>query len=173
MFLIPKGPPEPLVIRWLGDLVDFTLLAMGTVMVSIVAFNVAIHFIKFDVALTTELCEFLMTWVTLLGGAAAVHRGAHMTITEFIDKLANKPRFVADGAVQVFCALVSLICVYYGSILVSRTWGTELVILHWPIAVQYLALPVGFGLSLVFLCYDIVQIIRGVPRAVRYGEQEA
>jgi len=65
------------------------------------------------------------------------------------------------------------ICLYFGITLVNRSWGTSLVILQWPIAIQYLALPVGCGLSLIFLLYDLYQIIRGVPRAKRYGEEEA
>jgi len=170
MLFIPKGPPGPLPIRWLTDCVDVTIIVMGFVMVGIVSFNVAIHVVKFDVAWTTELCEFLMTWVTFLGGAAAARRGAHMTITEFIDKLSGRPRFVADAFVQGFCALVMLVCVYFGFGLVNRTWGTDLVILRWPIAVQYLALPVGCGLALLFMLFDLFQILRGVPRAVRYGE---
>jgi hypothetical protein len=40
-----------------------------------------------DLAWVTEFGELLMVWVTFLGGACAAQRGAHMTITEFIDKL--------------------------------------------------------------------------------------
>jgi len=172
MLFLPKGPPGPAPIRWLADILDLVLVLMGFVMVGIVSVNVSIRVVKFDVAFTTELCEFLMTWVTFLGGAAVIRRCGHMTITEFIDKLSVKPRLIADGFVQVFCAFVMFVCMYFGITLVNRSWETSLVILQWPIAVQYLALPVGCGLSLIFILYDIYQILRGVPRAVRYGEED-
>ncbi len=45
-------------------------------------------------------------------------------------------------------------------------------VLHWPMAIQYLALPVGCGLTLVFILFDLFQILRRVPRDVRYGGGE-
>ena len=90
--LLPAGPPAPPAIRWLGMVVDYTLVTMGAVMVVLVFFNVVMHLFHQDIAWTTELCEFMMVWVTFLGGASAARRGAHMTITEFIDKLTGKSR---------------------------------------------------------------------------------
>jgi hypothetical protein len=52
-----------------------------------------------DLAWVTEFGELLMVWVTFLGGACAAQRGAHMTITEFIDKLPGRRRW-ADAGVQ-------------------------------------------------------------------------
>jgi hypothetical protein len=36
-------------------------------------------------------------------------------------------------------------------------------------AVQYLSLPVGAAIALVFVGWDLLQILRGVPRAQRYA----
>jgi TRAP-type transport system small permease protein len=167
-----KAPPGPAPIRWLTGLVDLAILFVGTCMVGLVSANVLIHVVKFDIAFTTELCEFMMTWVTFLGGAAAARRGIHMTITEFVDKLPAKGRFWADGAIQVFCSAVLLVCVLYGSRIAKLTWGNEMTVLHWPLGVQYMALPVGSAFALVFILSDLYQIIRGVPREIRYGGGE-
>ncbi len=167
-----KAPSGPAPIRWLTSLVDLAIIAVGTLMVVLVSLNVLIHIIKFDIAFTTELCEFMMTWVTFLSGAAAVRRGAHMSITEFVDKLSAKKRFGADAAIQVFCSVVLCLCVVYGISLVNFNWGNQMTVLHWPMAVQYMALPVGCFLMLVFMLFDLYQIIRGVPRDVRYGRGE-
>ena len=111
-----------------------------------------------------------MVWVTFLGGASAAHRGAHMTITEFIDKLAGKSRLRADAVVQLLCLAVLCLLVWYGIGIVMANWGNILTVLDWPMAFQYLALPVGSAASLVFVGYDLSQILRGKPRKERYGD---
>ncbi len=93
-----------------------------------------------------------------------------MTITEFIDKLTGKSRLRADAAVQMLCLVVLALLVWYGMGIVMANWGNILTVLDWPMAFQYLALPVGSGISLVFVGYDLIQILRGTPREQRYGE---
>ena len=168
--LLPAGPPAPPAIRWLGVVVDYTLVTMGAVMAVLVFCNVLMHLFHQDIAWTTELCEFMMVWVTFLGGASAARRGTHMTITEFIDKLAGKSRLKADAAVQLLCLAVLFLLVWYGIGIVMANWGNILTVLDWPMAFQYLALPVGSTASLVFVGYDLSQILRGKPRKERYGD---
>ena len=167
--LLPAGPPAPPMIHWLGVVVDATLVTMGAVMAVLVFCNVVMHLFHQDIAWTTELCEFMMVWVTFLGGASAARRGTHMTITEFIDKLTGTSRRRADAAVQVLCLGVLLLLVWFGMGIVMANWGNILTVLNWPMAFQYLALPVGSLASLVFVGHDLVQILRGKPREERYG----
>jgi len=168
--LLPAGPPAPAPVRWLGFVIDYTLVALGAVMAVLVFCNVLMHLFHQDIAWTTELCEFMMVWVTFLGGASAARRGTHMTITEFIDKLTGKSRLKADAAVQLLCLAVLFLLVRYGMGIVMANWGNILTVLDWPMAFQYLALPVGSAASLVFVGYDLIQILRGKPREERYGE---
>jgi len=48
-------------------------------------------------------------------------------------------------------------------------WGNVLTVLDWPMAFQYMALPVGAGASFVFVSYDLVQILMGKTPEERYG----
>lgn len=168
-FRLPPSPPAPLLIRWLGNTIDWTIVALGFLMVIMVFFNVVMHVIGRDVAWTTELCEFMMVWVSFLGGASAARRGLHMTITEFIDKLSAPMRRPADGIIQVFCLAVLALLVKFGMGIVMANWGNELTVLEWPMAWQYLGLPVGSAAMLVFVAFDLVQIVRGKTREERYG----
>jgi TRAP-type C4-dicarboxylate transport system permease small subunit len=168
--ILPEGPPAPPAIRLLGLLVDYTLVTMGAVMAVLVFCNVVMHLFQLDIAWTTELCEFMMVWVSFLGGASAARRGIHMTITEFIDKLTGNARLKADAAVQLFCLAVLLLLVWFGTSIVMSNWGNILTVLDWPMAFQYMALPVGAAASAVFVGYDLVQILCGTPREKRYGE---
>jgi TRAP-type C4-dicarboxylate transport system permease small subunit len=155
--------------RLLGELVDWLIVAIGAMMVLLVFCNVIFHMTGSDIAWTTEFCEFLMVWVTFLGGAAASRRGLHMTITEFLDMLGTGGRRLADGAIQLLCLGVLGLLAWYGMGIVNATWGSELTVLHIPMALQYLALPVGAGAMGLFVGWDIAQIIRGRTRAERYG----
>jgi TRAP-type C4-dicarboxylate transport system permease small subunit len=168
-FRLPPSPPAPKVIRWLGSVVDWTMVVLGSVMVVMVFFNVIMHVLGKDVAWTTELCEFMMVWVSFMGGASAARRGLHMTITEFLDKLSKPMRRLADGIIQVFCLVVLGLLVKFGMGIVMANWGNELTVLEWPMALQYLSLPVGSAAMLIFVAFDLVQIARGKTREERYG----
>jgi len=168
-FRLPPSPPAPKLIRWAGNAVDWTMVVFGSVMVIMVFFNVIMHVIGKDVALTTEFCEFMMVWVSFLGGASAARRGLHMTITEFLDKLSSPMRRLADGIIQAFCLVVLGLLIKFGMGIVMANWGNELTVLEWPMALQYLSLPVGSAAMLIFVAFDLVQIVRGKPREERYG----
>jgi TRAP-type C4-dicarboxylate transport system permease small subunit len=53
--------------------------------------------------------------------------------------------------------------------IVMANWGNVLTVLDWPMALQYMALPVGAGASFVFVSYDLVQILMGKTPEERYG----
>lgn len=162
--------PGPAPIRWLDHVLKLALILVGSIMVVLVFSNVVTHIFNKDIAWTTELCEFLMVWASFLGGAAAARYGAHMTITEFLDKLGDKGRLKADGFIQLLCLIVLGMLIWYGLIIVNANWGNQLTVLGWPMAFQYMALPVGAAMSFVFVAYDLLQIIKGVSRKERYGE---
>jgi TRAP-type C4-dicarboxylate transport system permease small subunit len=167
--LLPAGPAAPLPIRLLGAAVDWAVVALGAAMVALVFVNVVFHVFGGDVAWTTELAEFMMVWVTFLGGAAATRRGAHMRITEFLDKLAGVSRRWADAAIQTLALFVLGLLVWFGLSIVTASRGNILTVLDWPMAWQYLSLPVGSAATFVFVAWDLVQIVRGRPAAERYG----
>ena len=170
--LLTPVAAAPLPIRLLGRIVDWTVISIGSVMASMVFVNVSLHLIDKDLAWVTEFGELLMVWVTFLGGACAAQRGAHMTITEFIDKLEPLRRRWADALVQTACLLMLLVLVRYGWSLVDGNWGNQLTVLQWPMAIQYMGMAVGCSLMAVFVAFDVWQILRGVPRETRYPVSE-
>ena len=172
MPLLTPVAPAPLAIRFIGRVVDWTVIVIGAVMATMVFINVSLHLVHKDLAWVTEFGELLMVWVTFLGGACAAQRGAHMTITEFIDKLTPATRRWADLAVQSACLAMLLVLSRYGWSLVNANWGNQLTVLEWPMAYQYMGMAVGSTLMTVFLAWDVWQIARGVPRDQRYPRGE-
>ena len=170
--LLSPVAAAPMPIRLLGRLVDWTVIGIGSVMVVLVFFTVSLHVFNKDLAWVTELGELLLVWVTFLGGACAAQRGAHMTITEFIDKLEPARRRWADAAVLVVCLVMLLVLVRYGWSLVAGNWGNELTVLAWPMAIQYMGMAVGCTLMTAFVSFDLWQVVQGVPRELRYPAPE-
>ena len=170
-FLTPVAA-APLPIRALGRVVDWTVITIGGAMALLVFFNVSLHVINKDLAWVTELGELLMVWVTFLGGACAAQRGAHMTITEFIDKLEPASRRWADAAVQALCLGMLGVLTRFGWSLVAGNWGNQLTVLEWPMAIQYMGMAVGSTLMAVFVGFDLLQTLRGVPREQRYPKAD-
>ncbi len=159
---------DPKVIRWLGKTVDWSVIGLGGTLAVLIFINVVMHALGKDLAWLTELGEMIMVWVTFLGGAAAAQRGAHMSINEFLDKLETSGRKWADAAVQVFTLVILAVVLYYGVGIVRGSWGNVLTTLEWPMAWQYMPLPLGMGLMAIFVGWDLILILRGVPREQRY-----
>lgn len=167
--LLPCGPVQPLLIHLLGRLIDWGLVCAAAVMIALVFFNVCTHAVGFDLAQTTETCELLMVWVTFLGGASITRRSGQMVITEFIDMLEGRARLVADFFVQLFALGVLGILTWVGIAIVNNSWGNYLVVLNIPMAYQYMPMAIGSGAGMIFVAYDLYQILCGKSREERYG----
>ena len=167
--LLPPAPPGPAPLRVLGDAVDWSIVIIGAVMIVLVFINVVMHSFGKDMAATTEMCELLMVWVTFLGGAAAARRGAHMAITELIDKLDTGPRRLMDLAISATSAAVLASLVWYGWGITVAGWTNRLTVLDIPMSFQYLALPVASFITLLFVLWDGLQILRGRSHQERFG----
>jgi len=153
----------------IGDVVDWTIVAIGAVMIMLVFSNVVLHVFGKDMAATTELCELLMVWVTFLGGAAAARRGAHMAITEIIDKLKVGPRRIVDLLIVMITAVVLGQLVWYGWNITQAGWTNQLTVLDIPMSFQYAALPLASLITLLFVLWDGLQILRGRTHEERFG----
>ena len=168
----PCAVAMPVPLRLLSKVVDWTVISMGAVMIALIFANVVLHAFGKDLAWVTELGEFMMVWVTFLGGVCAAQRGAHMSINEFLDKLPPARRRLADMAVQGICMVVLGILLVYGYRIVAASWENTLTTLLWPMAWQYMPLPIGAALMLVFSGWDFILTLRGVPRDQRYANDD-
>lgn len=105
---------------------------------------------------TEETARFLFIWVALLGAAVAFKDRTHFTITMVTDRFPTRVRL----AVQVMAALGAtwllglliregLFVAELNHIQVSPAIGL-------PMSVPYMAIPVGAGLSILFLWLDLL-----------------
>ena len=95
---------------------------------------------------TEELATFLLIWVSLLGAAVALGRGAHLGIDYFASKLPEPNRIQTELFVFAVITLFSLLVMVVGGIgLVKQTLDLEQisVALHIPMGYVYLAVPIS------------------------------
>ncbi len=116
---------------------------------------------------TEELATFLMIWVSLLGAAVALNRGAHLGIDYFMSKLAPRKRVYTETLVFVCIFLFSLCVMVIGGVaLVSNTLvrGQVSPALGLKMGYVYLAVPMsGFFL----VVYSFIGFVERVKELVQ------
>jgi TRAP-type C4-dicarboxylate transport system permease small subunit len=149
-------------LRWLGDGLDIVITVLAAALRIVMTANVlARSLLNADIAWNTEFGEFALVWATFLGGAAAARRGAHMSITEFVDKIPAGPRRLIELLLRLVVMGLLVLLVRAGINIVGKTMDQQMSVLYWPVGLQYLAMPVGSGLSLVFIAYETWLVARG------------
>lgn len=123
---------------------------------------------------TEELAVFMLIWVSLLGAAVALNRGAHLGIDYFVGKLPHRMKLYTDTFAFLCVAAFSFfVMVVGGADLVASTLELQQVspALHVKVGYVYLAVPIsGFFLTL-YAVIGLVERIRGlVQRQTPAGE---
>ncbi len=116
---------------------------------------------------TEELAVFLLIWVSLLGAAVALNRGAHLGIDYFVGKLPARTRLGTEVFVFLCVSAFSFFVMVVGGIdLVASMLelGQESPALRVKVGYVYLAVPVsGFFLTL----YGTIGLIERVTTLLR------
>ncbi len=90
-----------------------------------------------------ELCRFLMLWVAMLGSAAVLRRGGHLTVTALLDALPPRARTVLlalrDALVVMACGVLA----WQGWLFAELNGAQDSAAMEIPMTVPYLAVPVG------------------------------
>ena len=154
--------PEPAILRVLGDVIDVGLVGLALVLVVVMFTNVlARAFLNIDIAWNTELGEFCLVWATFVGAAAAARRGVHMRITELVEAAAPRTRRVLEIATRAAILILLGLLVWRGFLIAERTMTQEMSVLHWPVGLQDLAMPIGSMLTAIYVAYDGWLLLRG------------
>ena len=164
LYFYRPGRREPAPLRLLGDAIDVVVTVLAVMLLLVMFANVAARvLLNSDIAWNTEFGEFVLLWATFLGGASAARRGAHMRITEFVEAMPPVWTRIVEIATRLGVVALLGFLVWYGANLAQGTMEQEMTVLHWPMGVQYLAMPVGSGLALVYVLYEVSLLARGEP----------
>jgi TRAP-type C4-dicarboxylate transport system permease small subunit len=144
-FLYRPDLPEPVPLRWLGDLVDIVLTLLAAMLLVVMFANVAARVaLNSDLAWNTEFGEFVL-------------------LTEFTGKMPPRIERAVEIATRLGVVCLLLMLISYGWSITQSTMGQELTVLHIPMGLQYLAMPVGSAFALLFVIYETVLLARGKP----------
>ncbi len=118
---------------------------------------------------TEELATFLLIWVSLLGAAVALNRGAHLGIDYFMGKLPARIRLCTEVFVFFCIAFFSLCVMVIGGIsLVARTLelGQISPALGIEIGYVYLALPISGFFIVLYSAIGLVERLVELSRHI-------
>jgi len=149
---------------------ELLLMVVVVVLVLDVLWQVFTRFIlKNPSTWTEELAVFMLIWVSLLGAAVALGRGAHLGIDYFVGKLPARTRLVTEVFAFLCIALFSFTVMILGGIeLVTNTLRLEQIspAINVKVGYVYLAIPIsGFFLVL----YSVIGLFERLALLVKGG----
>jgi len=155
-------PGYPMLLKLLSKAIDMFLVIGGVTVLLLIFSNAVLRGVAgFDLAWSLEITAFLLLWLTFLGCAAAMARGAHMRVSEIVEHLlSERLQYWLSLLINFVIGLLLLSLIYYGYIISSHTWAQKTTVLYWPVGVLYAALPVGMLFTFVFHCFNVIADIR-------------
>jgi TRAP-type C4-dicarboxylate transport system permease small subunit len=149
---------------------ELLVMVVVAVLVVDVSWQVFTRFILKDPSTwSEELAIFLLIWVSLLGAAVALNRGAHLGIDYFVGKLPPRKRLYTEIFVFLCIALFSFTVMVLGGIdLVANTLRLNQLspALGIKVGYVYLAVPIsGFFLVL----YSVIGLVERVMESIKGG----
>jgi TRAP-type C4-dicarboxylate transport system permease small subunit len=130
------------------------LVAMAVAVFLQVLFRYVLHLPLFW---TEEFARYCLVWASLLGAAVALKRGEHIAVTFFLDTLSKRTARTLTVVAQISVVLILTVMAWGGIKLVLVTSAQISPALRIPMAVPYLALPIGSTVMLFHVVSSIMQ----------------
>ncbi len=149
---------------------ELLVIVVMVVLVVDVLWQVFTRFILKDPSTwSEELAVFMLIWVSLLGAAVALNRGAHLGIDYFVGKLPLRKRLYTEIFAFLCVALFSFTVMILGGIELVRSTlrlGQQSPALGIQVGYVYLAIPIsGFFLVL----YSVIGLVERLAASVKGG----
>jgi TRAP-type C4-dicarboxylate transport system permease small subunit len=150
-------------VRWLTWFVELVLIVLSILISAVVFLQVLFRYVlQQPLFWSEELPRYLLIWMSFLAAALAQKSETHINITLALTPLS--PRL--QRGVHILTNLVILgflgVLVYSGSLVTSITVHHRSTALQIPMAVVYVALPVGSALMILYLVLQIVRDLRNL-----------
>ncbi|MBU0640242.1 MAG: TRAP transporter small permease [Planctomycetes bacterium] len=163
--------------RIMDRLLEALVIVVMATLVIDVSWQVFTRFVlKSPSTWTDELATFLLIWVSLLGAAVALKRGAHLGVDYFVERMTPRNRRRAAIFACLCTAAFSLLAMTVGgAVLVARKLGLQETspALGLNLGYVYLALPIS-GLFLTI--YSIELLVNSArtatPKAAGAAEEQ-
>lgn len=164
-----KSPTSKLHFAW--ENIELSICLICMVAMTAITFVQVIARYVFLNSLTwaEEICRFLVVWLTFAGSAYAFRKGAHVSITALADRLPNKLRVILNILISLVTIFFFVVLLYYGW---EHTYqqilnGQVAPATRLPIAISYLAVPIGSLLVILRLAYDFFKMLKNLKAGVK------
>lgn len=114
-----------------------------------------------------EIVVTAMMWIGLLGAAALVWRGSHMSLELLVKRLPEGARTWAEAATDLVIAAFGAFVAVQGWVLASATMSSTMATVPIPVGVSYLPLPFSGLLMIVFAAFRAARTL--AARFARLG----
>jgi TRAP-type C4-dicarboxylate transport system permease small subunit len=141
------------------------LAAMAIAVFLQVLFRYALHLPLFW---TEEFARYCLVWASLLGAAVALKRGEHIAVTIFLENLPKGLAQILIVVARISVALILMVIIWGGVKLVIITSVQVSPALRIPMAVPYLALPLGSAIMLVHVITSILRMPQQTTQEDQY-----
>lgn len=150
------------VVTNLDAIITGVTLALATIIVNA---NVLMrYFFKSPLYWAEEVATGLFVWTVFVGSSYAYRRHAHLGVDILVNALPGKIRSVVKFTIKILELLILVMLTYVSVLYVSNTWDKLSNTLRMPSWYIAIAVPLGFGLSLVysiiFLGMDLKAVLK-------------
>jgi TRAP-type C4-dicarboxylate transport system permease small subunit len=141
----------------LNRICEWALILVLAVMAVVVFLQVLFRYlIHLPLFWTEEFARYCLVWASLLGSAVAVKRGEHLAVTFFLDQFPMRWGRIVILAAQSAVIVILFVMLWGGAKLVVVTSTQITPALRIPMAIPYLALPIGSTVMLVHVISSIL-----------------
>ncbi len=158
-------PRKSFLERTLGRAIDVALIAIAGFLAVLVFYNVIARYIlRSSLYWSDELETILLVWSTFLGTVAAFRYKAHLAITEIINRVPPRVRYIIEIYTHVAILIFVVLLVVYGTsisvgMMKMLTMGLEI-----PYGYVYAAMPVSGVFLLLFVLESIMNLLFRKPQ---------
>jgi C4-dicarboxylate transporter DctQ subunit len=153
-------------LAWIRRIVDGVLVILLCAMVGLIMFQVLGRYVfNYSISWSEEAASFALVWMTMLGAGLAMRTRSHVGIDVLVTRTPRRVQQIAKSASFLLGAWF-LVVVIVGSFgLISLGMIVRSTALQIPMAVPYLALPVGMSYFLLEFAIATLPEIRHAGRA--------
>ena len=147
----------PKISDWLNRVCEIALIVILSAMAIVVFMQVLFRYVlHLPLFWTEEFARYCLVWASLLGAAIALKRQEHIAVTFFLEHFPIKFRGLMTLVGRISVALILGVMTWGGVKLVWITSAQISPALRIPMAIPYLALPIGSAVMLFHMISFII-----------------
>jgi len=115
---------------------------------------------------TEEVARFSLVWLVLLGSSACIRKSRHFNVDYITQGMSQRTIYILNIFLYALIVFFLSYALYYGTVLMSRSFQITTPALGMPMGYVYLIFPIGFSAMLMEAIIVIYELIKYGPERV-------